>query len=171
MTRGAIALRPACAPDADSFVYTTVSLEGQITIWRMPVAGGDPVKLRESPVQSEALSPDGRFVAGSYSDLSTQRQSIAVVPLDTDGPPKVFPVYLRSQGVLAFSPDGKALTYAEVRDGVGNVWSQPLGGGAPAQITRFPSDGIFAFAWSPDGTRLALARGTISTDVVLLAAK
>jgi len=171
MTRGEIALRPACAPDADSFVYTTISLDGQSTIWRMPVAGGDPVKLRESPVQSEALSPDGRFVAGSYIDSSTQRQSIAVVPLDTDGPPKVFPVYLRSQGALAFSPDGKALTYAEVRDGVGNVWSQPLAGGPPTQLTQYPSGVIFAFAWSPDGKRLALARGTTSTDVVLLAAK
>jgi Tol biopolymer transport system component len=171
MTRGPITLRPACAPDADSVIYTTISLEGRFTIWRMPLAGGEPVKLRESPVQSEAISPDGRFVAGAYADRSAERQSLAVVPLEVGGPPQVFPVYLGSEGRLAFSPDGKAITYAEVKDGVGNVWSQPLAGGARTQLTHFPSGVVFAFAWSPDGRRLAFARGTSSTDVVLLAAR
>ena len=80
---GAISLLPICAPGADSVVYTSISLEGRFTIWRLPIAGGDPVKLREIQVRSEAISPDGRFVAGAYADPETERQSVAVVRLDT----------------------------------------------------------------------------------------
>jgi Tol biopolymer transport system component len=171
VVHGAISVLPICAPDADSVVYTSISLEGRIAIWRLPIAGGDPVRLREIQVRSEAISPDGGLVAGAYADPTAQRQSVAVVRLDTQDPPRVFPIYVASQGVVAFSPDGKALTYADVKDGVGNVWSQPLAGGAPRQLTHYTSDRILTFAWSPDGRRLALARGHSSTDVVLLAAK
>ncbi len=171
VVHGEIAVLPVCAPDADSVVYTSISLDARFAIWRLPIAGGDAVRLREIHVRSEAISPDGRLVAGAYADRAAQRQSVAVVRLDTQDPPQVFPIFLRSQGTLAFAPDGKALTYADVKDGVGNAWSQPLAGGAPRQLTSYTSDRIFTFAWSPDGRRLALARGTTSTDVVLLAAK
>jgi uncharacterized protein with WD repeat len=33
------------------------------------------------------------------------------------------------------------------------------------------TDNIFAFAWAPDGKRMAIARGQNSTDVVLITAK
>ena len=167
----AISLLPICAPGADFLAYTAVSLDGRYTIWRLPLAGGDPVKLREIQVRTEAISPDGRLVAGAYADPASQRQSVAVARLGAGDPPKVFPIYLASQGLLAFSHDGKAITYGGLKDGVGNVWSQPLAGGPPQQLTHYTSERILAFAWSPDGTRLALARGTTSTDVVLLAGK
>jgi hypothetical protein len=46
-----------------------------------------------------------------------------------------------------------------------------LSGGAPEQITDFGSDRIFAFAQSHDGRRLAVARGTVQSDVVLIQRK
>jgi len=45
---------------------------------------------------------------------------------------------------------------------------QPLDGGPPRQVTDFKSDRIFGFEWSRDGKQLALARGTESSDVVLI---
>jgi hypothetical protein len=48
------------------------------------------------------------------------------------------------------------------------VWSQALAGGAPEQVTHFGSGLIFGFAWSPDGSRLAVSRGTIASEVVLI---
>ncbi len=50
-----------------------------------------------------------------------------------------------------------------------NIWSQPIDGSAPKQFTNFKSDLIFAFDLSRDGKQMALARGTISNDVVLIA--
>jgi len=36
------------------------------------------------------------------------------------------------------------------------------------QITNFPSGLIRSFNWSPDGKTLILARGTQSSDIILL---
>jgi len=58
-----------------------------------------------------------------------------------------------------------------VRSGVANLWRQPLPSGTPTQLTEFTSDTIYSFAWSRDGKQLALARGSTSTDVVLLSAR
>jgi hypothetical protein len=38
----------------------------------------------------------------------------------------------------------------------------------PRQLTKFKSDLILRFDWSRDGKRLVLARGTLSSDVVLI---
>jgi len=35
-------------------------------------------------------------------------------------------------------------------------------------LTDFKSDRIFSFAWSRDGKQLALARGTLTNDVILI---
>ena len=67
------------------------------------------------------------------------------------------------------SPDGKWV--------FGNLWSQPIDGGPPKQITKFTSDLIPSFAVSRDGKRLAISRdgkrlaisrGSASLDVVLI---
>ena len=69
---------------------------------------------------------------------------------------------------LAWSADSKALEYALTRDGVSNLWEQPLSGGPAKQLTHFKSDVILDFAWSLDGKQLALARGNLNSNVVLI---
>jgi Tol biopolymer transport system component len=51
---------------------------------------------------------------------------------------------------------------------VTNIWSYPLGGGRPRQLTDFRNDQIFNFRWSPDGKSLLTARGTVLADVVMI---
>ncbi|MFS8086178.1 MAG: hypothetical protein ACMG6H_11165 [Acidobacteriota bacterium] len=60
---------------------------------------------------------------------------------------------------IALQPDAEWVT---------NIWSQPIDGGPPKQLTDFKSDLIFRFDWSRDGKWLAVARGNISSDVVLI---
>ena len=74
----------------------------------------------------------------------------------------------RAFGTIRFTPDGQALAYVVNEHGSSNLWAQPLSGGAPRQLTDFKSDLIFDYAWSRDGRQLALARGQVSPDVVLL---
>jgi Tol biopolymer transport system component len=69
---------------------------------------------------------------------------------------------------MQWSEDGQALTYINTVNGVSNIWSQPLAGGAPVQLTDFKSEEISNFAWSPDGSQLVCVRGVFSTDIVLL---
>jgi hypothetical protein len=58
--------------------------------------------------------------------------------------------------------------YVLTRKGVSNIWQQKISGGPPKQITNFPSGLIFDFAWSRDGKQLAMARGSQSSDVILI---
>jgi Tol biopolymer transport system component len=69
---------------------------------------------------------------------------------------------------LRWTADGRALTYIDVRDGVSNIWRQPLSGEAPKPLTNFTASLIFNFAWAPDGKQLVCARGVIINDVVLI---
>src|SRR5262249_43894728 len=69
---------------------------------------------------------------------------------------------------LRFTPDGKSLVHIVTERGVSNLRTVPLTGGEPKQLTDFKSDLIFDFAWSRDGKLLALSRGQVRSDVVLL---
>ena len=65
---------------------------------------------------------------------------------------------------VSWTPDGLGVAYAND----GNLWVQPLNGGAPRQLTRFTDRRpIRAFAWSRDGQRLAITRSTVTNDIVL----
>jgi len=165
VSTGPVGMLPVCAPDADEVVYTSVTREGRYAIWRVPLDGGEAVLAREVQTTTMAISPDGRQVAGGTVDA--RRQSIGVFELDSDDPPLVFPIYPRP---VAWTPDGRALTFIDLRDGIGNIWRQPLPSGTPTPLTAFKNDSIYAFGWSRDGTQLALSRGQTTTDVVLFSA-
>ena len=67
-----------------------------------------------------------------------------------------------------WSHGGDAIDYVLARNGVSNVWRQKLTGGPPKQITNFQSELIFDLHWSYDGRQLALARGSKTSDVILI---
>jgi hypothetical protein len=58
--------------------------------------------------------------------------------------------------------------YIDTRGGVSNIWMQPIDGSPPKPVTDFKSEHIFSFDWSRDGKQLAVARGTQTSDVVLI---
>jgi Tol biopolymer transport system component len=70
--------------------------------------------------------------------------------------------------IFGWSRDGRALDYALTRGGAGNIWEQSLTGGPPKQITHFKSELIRDFEWSHDGKQLAVARGHLNSNVVLI---
>jgi hypothetical protein len=74
----------------------------------------------------------------------------------------------RASPPLAFAPDPKAVVYTVREKGVDNLWEQPLDNSPARQLTHFASEQIARFRFSPDGTKLAIERGHIESDVVLL---
>ena len=70
-------------------------------------------------------------------------------------------------GRIRWTPEGRGIAYVRQQPQP-NLWVQPLDGGSPRQLTEF-TDGreILDFAWSHDGRRLAIARATTATDIVL----
>ena len=89
-------------------------------------------------------------------------------PIYTLDWPAVIPSAAKLAAQPRWAPDSSSLQYAVTRDGVSNIWQQALTDGPPKQITNFKSGLIFDFDWSRDGKELALARGSQTSDVVMI---
>ena len=64
--------------------------------------------------------------------------------------------------LIRWAPEGEALYYISTVGDVGNVWSLPLDGTPPQQLTNFTSHLLADFILSPDGQLFAFTRGTES---------
>ena len=165
---------PQLAPDGKWIVYIAIGSGQWTTLWRVASSGGRAIELSDKLWLQPAISPDGKWIAGFYADqrLSTGAQpaSIAVIPIDGGQPRRVIPI-LPSVSISAgmrWNPDGRQLTYTDTKKGGDNIWSVPLNGGAPHQVTQFHGDTLFGFDWSRDGKQLVFSRGIQARDVVLI---
>jgi serine/threonine protein kinase/Tol biopolymer transport system component len=166
------ALLPICAPDGSSLLFDYA--DGFKT-WRMGIDGANPTEL-PLPKQSSPfafLSPDNKLVLYrvGHPDSPQTRDQLVVVPVE--GGPPVFSFDLPlgaivGQGIPHWSPDGHAVDFTLTRGGASNIWRQPIPSGTMKQITNFPSGYIRSFKWSPDGKILFIARGSETSDIILL---
>jgi Tol biopolymer transport system component len=114
------------------------------------------------------ISPDGTMVAVHlWGKTATSPSVLAAVPAQGGDPAYKFDAPA-GMFYLEWSPDSKSFDYVLTRDGVGNLWEQPLHGGPAHQITHFKANLILDFAWSQDGKQLALSRGNRNSNVVLI---
>jgi Tol biopolymer transport system component len=170
LTDGGFDLRPDISPDGRWVVYMSV-IKDSPTLWKTPIdGGGAPIQLSDKIAAVPRVSPDGRFIACFYRAQVGTYSKFAVLPFDGGEPVKVFdrsPTTFVEAGIR-WTPDGRALSFIDNRDGVSNVWLQPLDGSPPKQLTNFTSETIFRFAWSPDGKMIVAERGTETGDIVLI---
>lgn len=160
-----------CSPDGRWVVYT--SARDRSTLWKCSTDGGDPVQVSNQPSGSFDISPDGKLIAVIPVKGGGRQPILEVIPFEGGPPIKTFDLPpgfggLQHRGGLCWTRDGNALTYIDTRGGVSNIWSQPMDGSKPVQLTNFESDRIFRFDWSFDGKRLVCARGSENRDVVLI---
>jgi Tol biopolymer transport system component len=95
------------------------------------------------------------------------RKRVVIAPLG-GGPPARTLAVANTAYLLQWSPDGRALDYAEERKAGGRLWRLPLDGGEARRLTDFAGGVISRFAWSPDGARLAVSSITWNRDAILL---
>ena len=95
------------------------------------------------------------------------RSTYAICNLPDCSALRFLPVNTRNGGNrIAWTPDGAGFIY--VTGTPQNLWIEPLDGKPPRQLTHFTDDRQIAdAAWSRDGTRLAIARTTQTSDIVL----
>lgn len=169
LTHGLDDFQPDVSPDGTWMVFTSTE-SGKQTVWKSPLENWHPAQLEKQLSWFPAVSPDGRWIAYILYDERKYKFQISVVP-NGDGPPARaidVPPAVSSTGLLRWIPDGRALAMVETHDGVDNIWSNPLDSKSHEQLTNFSSGRIFAFDWSPDGNRLAVARGSLSSDIILI---
>ncbi|MEP6820080.1 MAG: protein kinase [bacterium] len=168
LTHGKQNIFPDISPDEQWVVYSSVD-SGELTLWKISIDGGDPARLSDPVANLASISPDGKYIASFYWDEKANPPTgIMILPF-AGGPP------IRRFNFLPDAINGFALHWSldglsvlRLDDNLSNIWSQPINGGSPTQLTHFQGNRIFNFAWSQDGKSLALARGTVTRDVVLI---
>ena len=142
-----------------------------MTVWKVPIEGGEPVQLTDHYTRMPVVSPDNQFIACRYNTQGGLMR-IAIIPLQGDAPTRLVPtIPIMEWQRVQWTADGRALTYVDIANGVSNIWSYDLSTGTSRQLTNFPSDRILAYAWSPDYRKLACDRGTLISDVTIISSK
>jgi eukaryotic-like serine/threonine-protein kinase len=138
-------------------------------VWKVPMEGGNPVRLSDAEADHPIISPDGKTIAYSYEDPSANPpHGVAIMAFEGGPPTKHFDIFSSMMTWFRWGTDGRSLLYTKNEGGVGNIWSQPIAGRTPKQITHFNSERIESFDLSRDGRRLVISRVTEKQDVMLI---
>jgi len=161
---------PTFSPDGRSVVYTVTGGANRFTLWKVSIDGGEPVRLTEKLSLQSSVSPDGKQIACGYRPDTRSPWKLVLFPIDGGQPQQSFAVAATVElpMVMRWTPDGRAVTYIDTRNGVSNLWLQPISGGPAKQLTNWTEQQIFSFAWSRDGKRIIAARGSRKDDIVLI---
>ena len=139
-----------------------------VRLFKVPAAGGAPVRLIDSASSNPLWSPDGRFILYSGAPRARSAPLRAVRP---DGTPHPLPPLLvdRVGDSYRFLPDGKRLVVKLGGFRRQDFWSFDLATGERRRLTRLrPGESLRRFDVSPDGGRLVFERVRENSDVVLI---
>jgi Tol biopolymer transport system component/tRNA A-37 threonylcarbamoyl transferase component Bud32 len=152
---------PQVTPDGRWVLFLARS-NGRQSLWMAPADGGTPRQVTNEFVEGvpARVSPDSRLLAFS----SGANWIMCQLPACSSRRALVVPTMN-----VRWTPDGRGIAFAENRPpNLPNLWVQPLDGSPRRQLTRLTDETpIVDFAWSHDGTRLAIARVKRTRDIVL----
>jgi eukaryotic-like serine/threonine-protein kinase len=165
---------PALSPDGRE-VFFIKRGAGPSAIWKVSIEGGQPVPVsRLTGASAEgflSISPDGKWLTYRHVSASQkpgEENTLIIGALPTDGAaePKLFDLAARRL-ITQWAPDGASFDYAAGLFNSSSLWRQPVGGGEAQKLCDFP-DRVFNYAWSRDRKFLAVSRGKLHGDALLI---
>ncbi len=158
----------AASANEDWVVYTSRA-GGTFRIWKVPLKGGDAIKLTDVDSISPAISRDGKSVAYFIREKGKPLK-LGIISIDGGDPLKTFelPATANSAAGIAWNKTGNGILFVNTLGTTSNIWTQPLDGAKPTSLTAFKEFQIAQFALNPAGNRLAVARGSRNRDIVLI---
>src|SRR5439155_13252228 len=111
LTQGSSENWPSISSDGQWVIYWGSS-KSKTTLWKVPIAGGEPVPLSESPFLRPAVSPDGQWIAGYVMDDQTSWVWASVMPVEGGAVKRLFKVFpLPTMPTMKWNADSRALIY------------------------------------------------------------
>lgn len=168
-------MTPSFTPDGRSVVYANFGEKH--AIYKVLADGGEPTLLFDEyrTVSSPQISPDGTKIAFAFGRAqSGSIQSGLGILNSVDN--HLLATYnarltfgtIYEHPTVQWSTDGTLLYYINLDGDVSNVWGMNTADSTTSMFTKFTTGRVFNFALSSDGSRLALARGTVESDVLVL---
>ncbi len=164
-------LPPQWSPDSERLAFAQREVSGGVGLYTVAVDGGDPPQRLSATVSSASWSPDGTRLAFAKPDgddvalytiaadgTDAQRVTTITGWQPRYGEPDPTRVWIES---LAWSPDGKHILHTCASA----ICVVSLDG---APVSEAPLRGSLA-AWSPDGSRIAVADAQHGTLVKTMA--
>ena len=155
---------PIVTPDNRYVVFNSLR-SGKQTPWIVPLGGGAATQVADVAIGVSGIdvSPDGKLLVLRSSDVQGQPTLIVCALPDCSARRSLPPVV----GKVRWTPDGRAIAYINPEMPT-DIFAQPIDGGPTRQLTHFADKRPIAdFRWSADGQRLAIARESITNDIVL----
>jgi serine/threonine protein kinase/Tol biopolymer transport system component len=168
LTSGTEDHNPTVSPDGRWVAFHSYRT-GKTTLWKVPIDGGESVQISDRVASDPLFSPDGKQLSCWYFDeaVSPPRHRQALISFEDGQLVRVLDLPTTASKVM-WSADGKDYIYVDSRSDVGNIWSQPVAGGAAKQLTRFGSDFIDHVDVSRDGKYFIVSRSTGTNDIILI---
>jgi serine/threonine protein kinase/Tol biopolymer transport system component len=166
LTTGTFELDPSITADNQWVVYeTTAPGETVAMLWKVPLAGGKPVKLTDARSYYPVVSPDGRSIAFYFGTGIHSPYNVSIMPVDGGAPSLNFDLPTE---ICRWAADSRALLYIDNSSGYSTIMRLPLASGVPTPVTSFKNERIFDFDLTRDGQRMTFIRGTVTSDVVMI---
>jgi len=160
LATGLTSMQPVVTPDGHSVIFESFA-GGRQSMWIASIAGGETRTLVDEPATSADVSPDGKSLVFFQRGPQGSATVLCDLPACTS---RRNLAYFESDAPRRWTPDGRAIAYT-IR---GNLWIQPIDGAPVRQLSHFTDvRPISNFVWSPGGKRLAIARLTVTNDIVL----
>jgi hypothetical protein len=82
-----------CSPDGKWVVWGS-KFDSEKGVWKVPMEGGNSVRLSDAEAEHPIISPDGKTIAYSYEDPSANPpQGVAIMAFEAGPPTKHFDIF------------------------------------------------------------------------------
>lgn len=153
--------------DGTAIYKTSVPSEGWMLMQLTP--DGSLTRLAIPDIDVWAISPDEKQIATFRKTGASKGCEIVIYD-------RLSQSQVRSVGLepicdvdrIIWDRDARGFTLAATSDGTSELFRVAIDSGGPKKISNFRHDQIYTLDWSLDGNKLAVVRGRIFLDMVLL---
>ncbi len=156
---------PSISADNQLVAYDHVEDVGGRGIWRVPLEGGEPVKLIDG-YRMPVYSPDNSLIV-ARSPLNSGPGDVAIFSTKGGSPLKRLNIPVM-EWQRVYWLDSHTLSFIKIVKGISNIWSYDINTDETKQLTSFDSQQIFSYAWSPDHRQLVCQRGIKQGNVTII---
>lgn len=162
ITNGKNEHMPEVSPDGKWLYYVSDGL------WKMPISGGEVVKVWNETPQTTRVSPtDPKHLISYYHDKNEKvKNAWMFVAYNEDNPSEYKNLGIGAVVQFEWKHDGSGIYYADPNEAFNNLWFLSLKDLKSQKVTNYTDQRIVAMSLSPDGKTMVVARGTQNANIV-----